>query len=90
VTVTVTPVAEIPPLAAVMSAEPTSLAVTTPSAIDATPGLDEDHVMPALPRDRLSLVYATAVRVVVLPDESEIGAAGVISIRATELSGSVV
>ena len=51
-----TPAVVTPPLEAVIVVEPTSLAVTTPSAIDATDGLDEAQLIPLLPSDRLSLV----------------------------------
>jgi len=77
------------PLAAVIVAEPTSLAVTTPFETVAMFAFDEDQVIPLLPRDRLSLVKATAVSVAVFPDARENGAPGVISTRATALSGPV-
>jgi hypothetical protein len=55
VTETLTP-DETVPLEAVIVTEPTSLAVTTPSATDATPAFEEDQVIPLLPSDRLSWV----------------------------------
>ena len=89
-TVTLTPAEDTLPLVAVMTAVPTRFAVTVPALTDATASLDDAHATLVVPSERLSLVNAVALSVVVVPETSVAGEAGDRSMRPTLLSTGAV